>query len=123
MKEIARSRYTTNFLWHEDSPSAYIHDLSSAVKDEFGSNGYHEEKKRGRKPFLPPKRERQFKVLRDAMKDADGSSRRSGGLLNIQRDVSSKLHNIGFAGHSSRDAAAAAAAALAAAAGSRTARF
>jgi len=124
MREISKSRYTTNYLWHESSASSYIHDLSGAVKDEFGSNGYIEEKKRGRKPFLPPKRERQFKALRDAMKDADGSSRREGGLLNVQKDVSNRLHNIGFAGHSSAAAADAAAAALAAAAaGARTARF
>jgi len=96
MNEIARSRYTTNYLWHVGSGEASkIHSLDKAVTDEFGPSGYLEEKKRGRKPFITGKREREIKALRDIVDKAGGSSRRPGGLLVLQQDIAKKMAVIG----------------------------
>merc|ERR1712146_735239 len=71
MKEISRWRYTNNYC--------NLHDLRS-IQEEYGASGYMEDFKLGKKPFLTPRRDRQLKVLKDAVNAAEGSSRRKDGL-------------------------------------------
>jgi len=85
IKEIARSRYTGNYC--------AVHALEK-VPEEFGPRGYVEDKKRGKRPFITIKRERQLKALKDSMEKAIGSSRRREGLLGLHQENSIKMTQI-----------------------------